>query len=321
MEGVTEKIECDTNPLTNWSSNVNVLSTLTGKVGASLLAAVVILGVSATSLQAEDRVPGFKYTEEKGEGILELKRVTTHNKDGKLIAKAIHYRDGRVARKTFREDGTLAFEHENYGNGQTREHIEYDATGKTVTKRQTYRFDGSMDWEAERKPDGHTLRKDYYADGKLRSTRELFEKNGFSQISYRKDGSKWSGKERKSGQTGRGDDLYFAKDGKSLRRTTDGTKMTVVVYDKNGAELYTQTWLSGIARYQLSSVKEPTTGGGWRVINLQGGSITSVDYYKAAGTLDKSEQPSSLSTPVDAARLQELNPSDDPTIPIFRQLR
>ncbi|MBX9691063.1 MAG: hypothetical protein K2Z81_01695 [Cyanobacteria bacterium] len=288
---------------------------------SGLFAGILLLGLTNSVARAEDRLPNLQYVEEKGKGLLEVKRVTVTDKNGKLVAKVVHFRDGRVTREEFRTDGTLNFTHEVWGNGKVREHIDYDATGKTVTARKTYRIDGSLDWEASRKPDGNTLRKDYYPDGKLRNERELFDKNGFSDITYRKDGTKWYGSERKSGETGRGTSLYFAADGKTLKRSFSAGKMTVTVLDKNGTELYTQTWTSGIARYQMVSVKEPTTGGAWRVIHLQGKNVQSVDYYKADGTLDHSEQPGSLSSPVDASRLQELNPNDDPTIPILHVLR
>lgn len=289
-------------------------------LAAGFAAFALAIGFSS-SVSAEDRVPGFTYVEEKGQGLLELKRVTVTDKDGVLKSKVIHYRDGRVLRDVFRKDGTQEFSHEVWGNGQQREHIEYDATGKSMTSRKKWNMDGTLESEAVRKKDGHTLLKEYYPTGKLRRERELFDKGGFSDVTYRKDGTKWYGSERKSGETGRGTSLYFAPGGKTLRRSYNGTVMNVTVLDDKGVELYTQTWLSGVARYQLSSVKEPLTGGAWRVINVRGKDVSSVDYYKADGTLEKTEQPTALSTPVDSSRLQELNSKDDPTIPIFIQLR
>ncbi len=288
---------------------------------AGLFAGIMLVSVATSTARAEDRVPNLQYVEEKGHSIFEQKRVTVTDKNGKLVAKVVHFTDGRVSREEYRPDGTLNFTHEVYGNGKVREHIEYDATGKTVSKRQTYRLDGSLDWEASRNAAGNTLRKDYYPDGKLRKERELFDKNGFADYTYRKDGTKWYGSERKPGETGRGASLYYAADGKSLKRLFSASTMTVTVSDKTGTELYTQTWTSGVARYQLVSIKEPTTGGGWRVVNINKGQISSVDYYKSDGKLDRTEQPGSLSTPVDASRLQELNQSDDPTIPTLHILR
>ncbi|MBY0550626.1 MAG: hypothetical protein K2W95_25330 [Candidatus Obscuribacterales bacterium] len=289
-------------------------------LAAGIAAFALALGFTA-SASAEDRVAGFTYVEEKGHGLLETKRVTVTDKDGVLKSKVIHYRDGRVLRDVFRKDGTQESSHEVWGNGQQKEHIEYDATGRSMTSRKKWHFDGSLESEAVRKKDGHTLLKEYYPNGKLRKERELFDKNGFSDVTYRKDGTKWYGSERKSGETGRGTSLYFAPGGKSLRRSYNGTVMTVTVLDDKGVELYTQTWISGIARYQLSSVKESLAGGAWRVVNMRGKDVQSVDYYKADGTLEKTELPAALSTPVDASRLQELNSNDDPTIPILRQLR
>jgi hypothetical protein len=250
-------------------------------LATALASLALVLGLNVAPASAEDRVPGYNYVEEKGHGLFELKRVTVTDKDGVLKSTVIHYRDGRVLRNVFRKDGTQEFSHEVWKNGQQKEHIEYDATGKSVTSRKEWRIDGSLESEAVRKKDGNTLKKDYYPDGKLRKERELFEKGGFSDITYRKDGTKWYGSERKPGEAGRGTSLYFAPGGKSLRRKHDGTTMTVTVLDDKGNELYTQSWISGIARYQLTSVREPLAGGTWRVINLRGKNITSVDYYKA----------------------------------------
>lgn len=292
------------------------LMTLAG-FGAFVLA----FATNTQMASAEDRIPGFQYVEEKGETIFEQKRVISYDPSGTLVSKAIHFKNGAVKREVFRKDGTLEFSHEVYKNGQEKEHIEYDTTGKTVTNRKTYLPDGSLWWEATRKADGHTLRKDYNRDGTLRSQRELLDDNGFTETWFRKDGSKWHGSERKPGETGRGTRLYYSADGKTLRRTSDGSIMNVSVVDDKGVELYSQVWICGIAKFQLMSVKEPVTGGGWRVIHLLSGKVKSVEYYKADGTLDRTEALGSVTDPVDATRLQEFNDKDDPTIPRIAILR
>lgn len=287
---------------------------------AAAFASLAMLCTTYGPASAEDRVPGYTYVEEKGHGPFEQKRVTVTDKDGVLKSKVIHYRDGYVRRDVFRPDGTRESSHDIWWNGRQREHIEYDATGKWMTSRTRWRSDGTLESKAEH-TENSTLLKEYYPDGKLRREREMSDKTCFSDVHYRKDGTKWYGSERKPNQTGRGTDLYFAPGGKSLRRNVDGTTMTVTVLDDKGNELYTQSWISGIARYQLTSVREPLAGGTWRVINLRGKNIISVDYYKADGTLEKTEQPAALSTPVDASRLQELNANDDPTIPFLNTIR
>lgn len=300
-------------------NEMNVSTNLKRIFGAACFAVATCGFVGATA-RAEDRIPGFTYIEQKGQNASELKRVTSNNAKGVLVAKAVYYTDGRIFREVFRPDGTLKFSHAVYGNGQQSEHINYDGTGKTVTDRKAWFFDGTLDWEATRKPDGNTLRKDYRADGTLRQVRELFEKNGFLETAYRKDGTKWYGSERKPGETGPGTKMYFAADGKTLKRTHQGTVMTVVVLDKAGKELYTQSWVSGVARYSLLSVSEPTANGGHRVISMLGKNVKEVKYFKADGTLERTENGNALSTPVDASRLGELA-LDDPTVPVIHQTR
>ncbi len=281
----------------------------------ALALGVGLFGSITSRASAEDRVPGYTYLEEKGQSDAESKRVTVKNAKGVLVAKVVHFTDGRVFREVFRADGTLEFSHEVYRNGQQREHINYDGTGKSVTDRKTWRSDGTLDWEAKTKPDGNTLLKEYYDDGKLlRKERELFDKGGFSETTYRKDGTKWYGSQRAPGEKGRGVSMFFAANGESLRRHTKGTTMTVIVLDKNDREVYTQTWVSGIAGYVLSSVKEPVPGGGWRIIHLLGKNVDKVEYFKANGTLDRTEQGNALTTPVDQGRLKEYS-SEDPTSP------
>ena len=288
----------------------------------AFIASFLLLGFAAAPAVFADDIPaGYRYVEEKGQTLLELKRVSIFNTDGKLVSKAVHFRDGGVLRESFRADGTLSLRRDVDGNGNVREEIEYDATGVTVNARKSYRANGTLDWEATRKADGHTLRKDYYKSGKLKRQRELFDKNAFSDITYREDGSKWHGSERKVNETGRGTSLYFAPAGKSLTRTHNGATMTVTVSDDKGNELYRQTWLNRVGGYNLSSVKEPVSAGGWRVIHLRGSQVDFVEYYEADGKLARTERGNALTAPVDAARLQELDSKDDPTIPRLIDLR
>lgn len=282
-----------------------------------LFSASMVFGAfSIKNVSAEDRLPGYNYVEEKGQNFKESKRVKVFDPNGNLVGLDIFFRRGGNVRKVYRTDGTLKFSHEVYANGATREHIEYNKSGTFVTERQTYFPNGKIWWEATRKADGNTLRKDYHSDGTLRSIRELFDKNGFCDTTFRKDGSKWYGKERKSGMTGRGESFYHTADGKhSLRRIFDGSNMKVKVLDSKGNELYSQEWTRGGRNYSLESVKEPLVNGEYRVINVSQGAVIGVDYQDASGKVIKSEPPSSLSKPVDKSRLKELAPDDDPTVP------
>jgi antitoxin component YwqK of YwqJK toxin-antitoxin module len=286
------------------------------KILIRLLVATVALITSVQTVEAQDRLPGYKYLEEKGQGIKESKRIEIYDPEGHLVGLEVHLQRGGKLHKVYRVDGTLQTSHESYANGSTRERIEYDNSGTTVTERQMYFPDGKLWWESTRKPDGNTIRKDYDSDGNLRSVKELFDNNGFVNTSYRKDGTKWYGSERKSGSKGRGCHLYFSADGqRSLRRSIEDDRMTVIVYDAKGKELYSQEWTRAGREFTLKSVKEPLADTGEsRLIKVSHGTVSGVDYLDASGSISRTESPSSISTPVDDSRLKELA-DDDPTIP------
>ncbi|MBX9668550.1 MAG: hypothetical protein K2X93_13075 [Candidatus Obscuribacterales bacterium] len=289
------------------------------KVLAAIVAMILVTFTANRSF-AEDRRNDLIYKDQPAQNDTEVKRTSSQDKNGKVVGLAIYMKDGSVTRHTYRKDGTLERSHSVFSNGRAKEDFNYEADGKTVSNRKHWNQDGSKDWESERLADGTVEVKHYYQDGKIRSLDRGHPNGAINNITYRKDGSKWYGRERQAGQTGRGVSLYFAKDGKWLQRSNQGNGMLVVVHDAKNNELYRQTWISGIKSYLLTEIRQNTAGGGWRVIEVQGGKATEVKYFKKDGTLDRTEKAGNLSSPVAAEWLKELG-ADDPTQPIYHELR
>lgn len=108
---------------------------------------------------------------------------------------------------------------------------------------------------------------------------------------------------------------YFGPDGKLrvIRTIAKSGQMSVKVLDKRGVELYEQIWVPGFAGYTITEVREATATGERR-IKILSKQVESVDYYRN-GSLEKTEEGEKLSDPFDLKRIEELDPTDDPTVP------
>ena len=264
-----------------------------------------------------DTDPSFREVEKPGQTEFEMSRLEVFDGEGNLAGRTIYFKSGEQTEEIYREDGTLYLVFERYSNGNSKAGKKFDQSGKVLLQEKFYAESGDVFFESKRKRDGHYHQKWFSSDGNLVREVEYFSRNGYSEIHYRKDGTKWHGISHPPDRTGRGINLYFSKDGKVLRRSFRGPEMIVVVSDDQGNELYRQHWLQGATRYHLQRVKE-SHANGYRIVEISDGQIRTVGYHHQDGTLVKRESFENLSQPVDWLRLHELSPSDDPSVPKVR---
>lgn len=198
-------------------------------------------------------------------------------------------------------------------------------------KKQFFKADGTLLQESEYNKQGvllrdfkleadmSTIKREFDPQtGKLLKLTRLHADGKEIETSYRADGeSIWLKKETTA--NGLPVYRYVSPDGRSLLRRFEKQSMTVEVFGKDDVFLYGQLWIQDSGGYRL---KEVWIGSGRerRLVFLKedGVSIDHVDYqisgFVGWSTL-KTEPGDQLSEPVDSTMLQELNSSDDKSIP------
>jgi hypothetical protein len=185
----------------------------------------------------------------------------------------------------------------------------------------------------------------FYPDGRTPKESNLAHPNGDGVVTeYRADGSprlQHRHSELTPGVPPSDSYEYLSPDARRLSRLfypqsmldksghfflhVEPTHMIVTVYNQHGSMLYEQYWrlikLSAsnyFGTWVLIAVTEPTSSGS-RVALLSKdgqGTIQAYQEYDAQGKYVQTTDADKVSKPIDPGYLHELNPADDPTIPI-----
>lgn len=172
--------------------------------------------------------------------------------DGKVMQENITYKDQRLKTIDYREDGTVSVLIEMEGDHLSITNYQKDGKGKTKC------FEIRLNKSSGKREMVETI---YHQDGK---TPALVQDETGSN--------------------------YFNAQGKpTFKKTGKDSSNEVTIYDSAGNVAYKQTWLDAIDGPYLTTVEEVTTKGVRRRLHFRG-SLKKVEYLKADGSVERSEE-------------------------------
>lgn len=231
---------------------------------------------------------------------------------------------------------------DNFGSFRRVEAVEPDTTAGEVTRSNEYLGDtlfrttvryqngsvkiqeylpgGVIKAEVLTDSGGASTVKLFTADGKGIARLTRIEKGRIEQTVYRSDGKTlWTRSvitQAGSGPSQRQVDYFDTSGRLRVHREFDASgEMNVTVYDGQGSLAYKQRWVSGVSGYVLVMVEEPLPGKQSRRLYVTGSKVDRCENLRSDGTVSSTEPGDRLSSPVDAMRLREYAPGDDPSIP------
>lgn len=284
---------------------------------ALLFALAIICGASVT--RADDLPFGYTTDVEKRPAESgEKQRIHIFNQQKQKVSIKVEFLNGNSEIQSLYPDGKVKTRTINDAKSGDRTEKHYYPKGELALEK----VNGAKLFERRELSDGTYEATRYKPDGvHPQMIRRVMPSGAFELKHFR------TGKSHElwfdaviPGTSGNPEWNYYAKDGKSLRRTVDSTNksMTVRALSSDKTFLFEQVWqLNDKGSYTLQAVTVPTkdkdSSTRYR-LKKDGQTVELVEELTPAGQVERSFAPKPADKP-DKEMLQEYGGDDDPTVP------